>query len=71
VEDSRWYSRARDECVRQINRDGRESWKEEIGYHRRSIAETAMSRLKGAFGEKLKNRKLESQKQKPQFDANS
>jgi len=52
----------RDECVRHIRRDGRETWKEEIGYHRRSIAETAMSRMKGAFGGKLKNRTIESQK---------
>ena len=46
----------RDECVRQIRRDGREAWKAGIGYHRRSLAETAMSRLKGAFGDRLKNR---------------
>jgi hypothetical protein len=46
----------RDECLRQIRRDGREAWKESIGYHRRSLAETAMSRMKGAFGERLKNR---------------
>lgn len=52
----------RDESVRHIRRDGRKAWKEQIGYHKRSIAETAMSRIKGAFGEKLKNRTLESQK---------
>ena len=46
----------RDECLRQIRRDGRKAWKESIGYHRRSLGETAMSRLKGAFGERLKNR---------------
>jgi hypothetical protein len=27
-----------------------------IGYHRRSLAETAMSRMKGSFGKWLKNR---------------
>lgn len=52
----------RDECVRHIRRDGRKAWKEQIGYHQRTIAETAMSRMKGAFGGKLKNRTLESQK---------
>ena len=51
----------RDECLRQIRRDGRKAWKESIGYHRRSLAETAMSRLKTAFGERLKNRKTKNQ----------
>lgn len=46
----------RDECVRQIRRDGRDAWEESIGYHRRSLGETAMSRLKGVFGDHLKNR---------------
>ncbi len=46
----------RNEAVRQINRYGRASWKRRSGYHRRSLAETAMSRLKGAFGERLKSR---------------
>jgi hypothetical protein len=52
----------RDECIRQIRRDGRKSWKESIGYHRRSLAETAMSRLKASFGDRLKNRKPPNQK---------
>lgn len=51
----------RDECVRQIRRDGEKSWKVSIGYHRRSLAETAMSRMKGAFGDRLKNRKPPNQ----------
>jgi hypothetical protein len=46
----------RDECLRQIRRDGRQAWKESIGYHRRSLAETAISRLKANFGDRLKNR---------------
>jgi len=51
----------RDECIRQIRRDGRKVWKESIGYHRRSLAETAMQRLKSCFGDRLKNRNLSSQ----------
>lgn len=51
----------RDECLRQIRRDGRKAWKESIGYHRRSLAETAMSRLKTNFGDRLKNRELPQQ----------
>jgi hypothetical protein len=52
----------RDAYIRQIRRDGRRSWKEEIGYHRRSLAETAMYRLKACFGGTLKNRKFEHQR---------
>lgn len=52
----------RDECLRQIRRDGRKAWKQSIGYHRRSLAETAVHRLKSAFGGALKNRRLENQK---------
>jgi IS5 family transposase len=51
----------RDECIRQIRRDGRKAWKQSIGYHRRSLAETAMHRLKSCFGGSLKNRNLENQ----------
>lgn len=52
----------RDEAIRSIRRDGRKSWKERIGYHRRSLAETAMYRLKSCFGGMLKNRKFPSQR---------
>jgi hypothetical protein len=52
----------RDEAIRMIRRSGRKPWKESVGYHRRSLAETAMYRLKCCFGEKLKNRELENQR---------
>lgn len=52
----------RDEAVRKIRQSGRKAWKEEVEYHRRSIAETAMSRIKITFGDKLKNRNMENQK---------
>ncbi len=51
----------RDESLRQIRRDGRKAWKESIGYHRRSLAETAMYRIKASFGDRLKNRKTPNQ----------
>lgn len=51
----------RDECLRQIRRDGRQAWKESIGYHRRSLAETAMHRMKRCFGGELKNRQSPNQ----------
>jgi Transposase DDE domain len=41
---------ARDENLRRIRRIGRAAWKEESGYHRRSLGETAMFRMKTIFG---------------------
>ena len=52
---------ARDEAIRQIRRDGRRAWKQSIGYHRRSLAETAIHRLKSCFGGLLRNRIAETQ----------
>lgn len=51
----------RDAAIRGIREQGRRKWKEEIGYHVRSLAETAMHRMKSAFGDELKNRELENQ----------
>ena len=51
----------RDENLRRIRKVGRSAWKEEIGYHRRSLAETTMFRFKTAFGGKLSSRKLTRQ----------
>ena len=36
----------RDENLRRIRKAGRKRWKQESGYHRRSLAETAMFRFK-------------------------
>jgi hypothetical protein len=52
----------RDEAIRGIRRLGRKGWKREVGYHRRSLGETAMFRLKQTFGDRLKNRKLDTQR---------
>lgn len=52
---------ARDENLRRIRQVGRKRWKEESGYHRRSLAETAMFRLKTIFGDKLSARVFEMQ----------
>ena len=51
----------RDEAIRGIRCVGRRRWKEQIGYHRRSLVETSMSRLKRAFGNRLKNQRFENQ----------
>ena len=47
---------ARDENLRRIRRVGRAKWKRESGYHRRSLIETAMFRLKTLFGNTLRAR---------------
>ncbi len=39
----------------------RQRWKEESGYHRRSLVETAVFRLKSIFGDKLSSRSFEAQ----------
>lgn len=52
---------ARDENLRRIREIGRVAWKEECGYHRRSIAETAMSRYKRLLGKKLRAREVPQQ----------
>lgn len=52
----------RDVAIRKIRRLGRKRWKQEVGYHRRSLAETAMYRMKSCFGNQLKNRELPNQR---------
>jgi hypothetical protein len=49
----------RDENLRRIRQVGRKAWKEESGYHRRSLGETAMFRLKTIFGAGGSSRKDE------------
>jgi IS5 family transposase len=51
----------RDENLRDIRKKGRKKWKQESGYHRRSLAETAMFRLKTIFGPALSARSFGSQ----------
>jgi IS5 family transposase len=51
----------RDKAIRQIRKVGRKRWKKQSGYHRRSIAESSMFRLKTIFGEKLSSRDIKQQ----------
>ena len=51
----------RDDNLRYIRKHGRRQWKEDSGYHMRSLAETIMFRLKIIFGDKLSARLLETQ----------
>jgi len=52
----------RDENLRRIRAVGRQQWKQESGYHQRSLAETAMFRFKTIFGDHLSSRVLHNQK---------
>lgn len=51
----------RDENLRAIRRRGRKAWKRASNYHRRSLAETTMFRLKTIFGGKLRSRRFDNQ----------
>jgi hypothetical protein len=51
----------RDENLRAIRRLGRKRWKQESGYHRRSLAETAIFRVKTIFGATLRSRNFARQ----------
>jgi hypothetical protein len=51
----------RDENLRYIRKHGRTAWKHDSGYHGRSLAETAMFRIKTIFGDQLSARLLETQ----------
>ena len=51
----------RDENLRSIRQIGLKQWKQESGYHRRSLSETAMFRLKSIFGGRLRRRFFDNQ----------
>ena len=51
----------RDENIRGIRSLGRKKWKKSIGYHRRSLAETAMFRIKKLFSGALSTRFFDNQ----------
>lgn len=52
---------ARDDAVRRVEEIGLARWKQEVGYHRRSLAETMMFRMKTTFGDRLSGRTLARQ----------
>lgn len=51
----------RDENLRRIRLVGRKRWKQESAYHRRSLSETTMFRLKSIFGGQLRRRGFDNQ----------
>src|SRR5947209_2713090 len=46
----------RDEKLRRLRQVGRSAWKQESGYHERSLAETARFRMKTIFGDGVSSR---------------
>ncbi len=52
---------AREQAVRRIGEIGRPAWKQEVHYHRRSLAETMMFRQKTIFGSRLSSRTMTTQ----------
>lgn len=55
------HAKSRDENVREMHRLGLKGWKQKARYHRRSLVETAMMRVKTLFSDKLKSRTFERQ----------
>lgn len=51
----------RDENLRRVRQVGRQQWKKESNYHRRSLAETQMFRFKTIFGDRLQTRQTANQ----------
>lgn len=49
--------------IRMLGNDesARKEWKKEVGYHKRSLAETTMYRFKSTFSGRLQHRKIENQ----------
>jgi len=56
------YLRQRNETIEYINNHGDELWKQQSGYHQRSLNEVVMFRYKTIFTGELDARKIENQK---------
>lgn len=55
------YLQQRNQNLRGVRKLGTKGWKKKSGYHRRSLVETAMFRLKTLFADKLRSRRVERQ----------
>ena len=56
------YLEPRHAAIRAIRRGGRKRWKQDAGYHRRSLVETAFSRTQRLFGQGLRSRRIACQR---------
>ena len=61
VERKYYYLKDRNEAIREKEEKGEKGWKKESGYHKRSLVETEMGRIKGIVGERMMSRKMERQ----------
>jgi IS5 family transposase len=60
-EPNRQKEHPRNQVLERIDQVGRQQWKQESGYHRRSLAETTMFRFKTIFGATLRRRLFDNQ----------
>ena len=58
----REFLHGRDAVIKSIREIGRTEWKKAAGYHRRSLVETVMFRIKTILGSKLSSKLFENQK---------
>lgn len=56
------YLQGRNSNLRGVRKCGMKGWKQKAGYHRRSLVETAMFRLKTIFTDRLRAREVERQR---------
>lgn len=61
VESKYYYMKERNRAIREKEEKGEKAWKKESGYHKRSLVETEMGRIKGILGERMSGRKMETQ----------
>lgn len=57
-DETKQYAMERNEAIRQIQQSDRSSWKKQVGYHKRSLAEVTMYRYKTLFTGTLQSRKI-------------
>jgi hypothetical protein len=55
------YLQQRNQNLRGVRKWGLKGWKKKSGYHKRSLVETAIFRLKTLFADKLKSREAHRQ----------
>ena len=60
----------RDKMIKEMRELGRAEWKVKMGYHKRSLAETAICRLKKILGTRLNSRILENQQVEAKIKCN-
>jgi hypothetical protein len=68
--DAKEWMQERNQAIVRLKGMSRKDWKVEVGYHKRSLAETVMFRYKTIHGAELKSRNLENQKTEVKIKCN-